>query len=96
MNKLTRSVVVTFENATPKNFNNALAPTINLCHRCLLFKNSCENISKLQMLITHTRIVQTKQFLYLLTSAFSVDIIKNTKIVLFRHFLSDLWAFESC
>ena len=76
MNKLTSSVVVTFENVAPKNFNNALAPAIKLCWRCLLSKNSCENISKLQMPTTHARIVQTKQFWYLLTSKFSIDIKK--------------------
>ena len=64
MNKLTSSVVVTFLNATTKDFDNALALAIILCQRCLLSKNSCENINNLQMLIVHARIIQTGQVRY--------------------------------
>ena len=68
MNKLTSSVVVTFENATPKNFNNALATAINLCLRYFLFRNSYENsillTSKFFLDVKkNTKIVQFQNFL---------------------------------
>ena len=70
MNKLTSSVVATFVCASSKKFNNALALALILYYKCSLFKNSYENISNLQMPISHARIVQSGQlrcffFLYL-------------------------------
>ena len=61
MNKLTGSVVAIFVNAATKNFANALIPAIIMCHRCLLSKKKCENISNLQMPISHAKVVQTRQ-----------------------------------
>ena len=76
MNKLIISVVVTFVNAATKNFDNALISTIILCQRCLLFKNSCENSSNIQMPIIHVRIVQIGQLRCFSTSTFFVNIKK--------------------
>ena len=94
MNKLTSSVVPTSVNAATKNFDNALALTIILCQKCLLSRNSCENINNLQMSTTPTRIVQTGQLRCFLISTFSIDVKKYQNCPIPSLF-SDLWAFES-
>ena len=50
MDKLTSNVVATFVNAAIKNYDNALAPAIIVCHKCcLLSRKTCENIIDFQM-----------------------------------------------
>ena len=70
VNKFSNIVVATFVIVATKNFDNIVVLAIILCQRCLLSKNSCENISDLQMAITHARIIQTEQLRCFLTSIY--------------------------